>query len=124
MAECARVAEVNAFIRLGGRPILWKGTVFRYCGDSRGNVVVDLRGNRHPIDPRDLCTAPLWVVVETHLGGWTAHLVEASECWDGVGLTHIIPGRFMKAAYRGRVFQVVKVPPDAPPVSEWSMLDG
>lgn len=94
MAECARVAEVNAFIRLGGRPVLWKGTVFR-------------------VQTRDGVIVPSFVVIVVGRGTYFARRTN-----DRRGRSADMY-QFDAGDYSGRTIVVDVVPPEAPPVGEW-----
>lgn len=101
MAECARVAEVNAFIRLGGRPVLWKGTVFWY-------------------------DTIRWVVVRHFVGAWDALPFADGRVVDGRWQASVMVRSRYTVGFTpddtyswGKSVVVEDVPPYAPPVGEW-----
>lgn len=100
MAECVRVDEVNAFIRLGGKPVFWKGAVFR-CRDDVGNS-----------------SLPFVVTMVCDRGCFFGKLIADVA-------TFASPLQFDAGDYSyGRTIVVERVPPDAPPVGEWASADG
>jgi hypothetical protein len=100
-----RVAEVNAFIRLGGKPVLWKGAVFR-CRDGVGNI-----------------SMPFVVTMGCDRG------CLYRECFFGKLIEDVdsFAGQFQFDAgdySYGKTIVVDAIPPDALPVGEWGVLDG